>query len=157
MPLTLSIAGIGVELTRFPNNEYPRATMQALGAVEFSALGSAALQGSHFEPKFIWTISALVEYEQRALMEALAFEFQTRRRERIDCNILVYDTTATIVERSRTRDLVPNTSETLLPGSTHVSYYAQFNAAITDGPKYSASGRFDVLSLVLVETIKVSA
>lgn len=158
MPLTLSLAGISVTLNKFVSNEYPRILIQQLSSVEYSAYGSVALQGSHFEPKYMWSFQALCDKEQRLLLEAIAFEFQTRRRALEDSDILLYDTTAPIVERlPRTRVIVPNTTETVINGGTHVAYLAAFRCAITDGPKPSQNGRLDVLQLVLVETIKVSA
>ena len=105
----------------------------------------------------MWQFQALVEKEQRFLFDALAFEFQTRRRALQEFDILLYDTTDPIIERSRTRQIVPNTTETVINGGTHIAYHACFKCAITDGPKPSQNGRLDVLQLVLVETIKVPA
>lgn len=156
MSLTLSLAGISVTLDKFINNEFPRVTLQPLGAVEFSAYGSVALQGSYHEPKWIWTVTALIDPQQRALLDAIAYEFQTRRRELVDCDILLYDTTSPIIERSpRTRALVPDTAETAIGGS-HTQFFGQFFAGITDGPKYSQNGRKIVATLVLTETVKVT-
>ena len=157
MPLTLSLAGITVTISKFINTEFPRVTVQPLGAVEYSVLGSVALQGSYFEPKYMWQFQALCDKEQRLLLEALAFEFQTRRRALEECDILIYDTTAPLVEQSRTRAIVPNTTEMAINGGTHLAYYACFKSAIVDGLKPSQNGRLDMLQLTLSETVKVLA
>lgn len=158
MSLTLSLAGISVTLEKFLSTDYPRITIESLAAVEFSALGTPAISGSQFEPKFLWNISCLVNQQQRDLLEAIAYEFQTRRRALQACDILIYDRTATLKERSpRSRALVPTTAELSLNGGTHTAYYGQFYAGITEGPRFTKQGRLDAMSLVLTETIKVSA
>lgn len=154
MPLTLELAGLSVTFSDFINSEYPRITVQPLSAVEFSALGTPAIQGTYFEPKSMWQFSAYLDRHQRQLIEALAEEFHTRRRNLQDCDILLLDTTAHITERSpRSRGIVPGGIE-ILTGSSHISYHAQFLAAITDGPKFSSNGIVDVLSMSLTETIR---
>ena len=56
----------------------------------------------------------MIEKEQRSLIVALAFEFQSRRALE-DADILLYDTTAPIVERSsRSCAKVPAGEETVL-------------------------------------------
>lgn len=157
MPLTLTLAGISVTLDKFINTEYPRITVQSLGAVEFSALGTPGTFGALHEPKYMWQFQAVCDKEQRYLIEALAYEFQTRRRALVECDILLWDTTAPIIERSRTRAIVPNTTETVINGGTHFAYHACFRCAITDGPKPTQNGRVDVLQMVLTETLKVAA
>lgn len=155
MPLTLSLADLEVTFSDFVDNNYPRITVQQLSAVEFSALGTPAIQGTYFEPKFMWQFQAYCDRQQRQLIEAIAFEFHTRRRNLQDCDILVLDTTAFVTERSpRSRGIVPGTSEILINSGTYLSYHAQFLGAITDGPKFSSNGRVDVLSMSLTETIR---
>lgn len=155
MPLTIKLAGLEVTFSDFIDNNYPRITVQPLSAVEFSALGTPATQGTYFEPKFMWQFSAYLDRHQRHLIEAIAYEFHTRRRNLQDCDILLYDTTAYITERSpRTRGIVPGTSEVLINGGTHLSYHATFFCAITDNLKFSSNGIVDVLSMSLTETIR---
>lgn len=155
MPLTLSIAGLSVEFDKFLESDYPRVTVQPLSVVEFSILGTPAIQGSYFEPKFLWNFTAVCDQQQRDLLEAIAYEFHTRRRTLADGDILIYDTTATLIERSRSRAIVPGTAEVKLNGETHTVYYGQFKAGLTDGPKFSKLGRYDSVSVSLTETIKV--
>ena len=152
--LTLDLDSISVTFSSFANNEYPRTTVQPLSSVEFSVLGTPSIQGSYFEPKYMWNISAYIDREQREMLDAIAHEFHTRRRNLDDANILIYDRTATVAEKNRTRSLVPNTVETAIGGG-FVVYYAVFKAAIVDGPKYSQQGRKIVATLGLTETIKV--
>lgn len=155
MPLTLELAGLSVTFDNFINSEYPRISVQPLSQVEFSALGTPAIQGSYFEPKFLWQFTAYCDRHQKQLIEAIAFEFHYKRRNLQDCDILVLDTTAYITEREpRSRGIVPGATEILINGGTHSSYHAQFLAGITDGPKFSNNGRVDVLSMSLTETIR---
>lgn len=155
MPLTLSLAGITVTINNFINSEYPRVTVQPLSAVEFSAAGTPAIQGVYFEPKFMWQFSAYCSFTQRQLIEAIAHEFQTRRRNLQDCDVLLLDTTAYITEASpRSRAIVPGGVEMSINSGSHLSYHATFKAAITDGPKFSSNGRVDVLSMSLTETVR---
>lgn len=157
MPLTLTLAGLSVTLKDFLNNEYPRVTVQPLSAVEFSALGTPAIQGTYFEPKHLWNINAFVTKEQRDLLEAISFEFHARRRALAPCDILILDTTATVKERSpRSRAIVPNTEQVVLAANA-IAYYSQFLAGITDGPKFTQSGRLDAVTMTLIETIKANA
>lgn len=157
MPLTLSLAGITVTIDSFIGGEYPRVTVQPLSAVEFSALGTPAIQGTYFESKYLWQFTAFCDRNSRQLVEAIAHEFQTRRRALQECDILLLDTTAYITERApRSRAIVPGGVEVSINGGSHLSYHAQFHACITDGPKFSSNGRVDVLSMALTETVRVS-
>lgn len=158
MPLTLSLSGLSVTFNKFTSNEYPRITVQLLSVVEFSALGTPAISGTHHQAKYLWQFQAICDRTQRHLVEAIAHEFHTRRRNLEECDILVLDTTAYITERSpRTREIVPGAIETSINGGTWVAYHAQFLAAITDGPTFATSGtngRVDVLSMSLTETVR---
>lgn len=107
--------------------------------------------------KHLWTISAIVKEDQRQLIEAIAYEFHEKRRNLDDCDILIYDTTATVVEQTRTRDIVPDTSEQSINNGSHIAYYGVFKGAITEGPKFGGQGRYDILTMALTETILVAA
>jgi len=153
---TLSLAGISVTLNSFVSNDYPRISLQPLSAVEFSALGTPAVSGSYFEPKYIWSITAMVDKEKRNLIDAIAYEFQARRRALEECDILVIDKTAPVTERNpRSRAIAPGTIQTLL-GDSHVVYFAQFKAALTEPIKFSKLGILDSVSFSLVETVRVN-
>lgn len=158
MPLTLSLAGLEVTFYKFVSSEYPRISVQQLSVVEFSALGTPAISGSFHSAKYLWQFQALCDRTQRHLVEAIAHEFHTRRRNLEECDILVLDTTAYITERSpRSRGIVPGAVPTSINGGTYLSYHAQFLAAITNGPTWATSGtngRVDVLSLTLTETVR---
>lgn len=157
MPLTLELAGITVTFDTFINSEYSRITVQPLSQVEFSAAGTPAIQGTYFEPKFMWQFTASCDRNSRQLIEAIAHEFQTRRRNLQECDILLLDATAYITERSpRSRAIVPGGVEVSINGGSHLSYHACFKACITDGPKFSSNGRVDVLSMSLTETIRTT-
>lgn len=155
MPLTLSLNGIEVTFDHFTSSEYPRIIVQQLSAIEFSTAGTPAIQGPYFEPKFLWQFSAYCRDTQRQLIEAISYEFHTRRRALQECDILLLDTTGCITERKpRSRAIVPGGIEAIINDGTHTSYHAAFKAAITDGPKFSSNGRVDVVSMSLTETVR---
>lgn len=155
MPLTLSLAGISITFDKFLSTDYPRITVQPLAAVEFSVLGTPAVSGSYHEPKFIWSVNAICSLEQRYALEALAYEFNTRRRTLQDSDILIYDTTARVVEAiPRTRAIAPSTTEVAI-SSGHICYYPVFKAALTETIKFSELGHVDSVQFTLVETVKV--
>lgn len=152
--LTLSFADISVTFDKFLNSEYPRTLIQQ-ATLEFSTLGTAALGGSYYREKYLWNIGAFCDQEQRNALEAIFHEFSVARRALTDSDILVYDKTAVIVERSpRTRDIVPSTLERMI-GLNHVAYYPVCKAVITETPKFNYLGFNDSVTMVLTETIAV--
>lgn len=158
MSLTLQLAGVSVTLNNFLSSEFPRILIQQLSSVEYSAYGNPGTFGSLHEPKFMWQVTALIEKEQHLLLEAIAYEFHTRRRSLEECDILLWDTTAPIIERSpRSRAIVPAGEEILFNNGSHSQFFGQFKVAIVDGPKYTSSGRYITVTMALNETIKVLA
>lgn len=157
MALTLTIGTLSVRFGQFLDTSYPRSVIQQ-ATVEFSAMGTPAIQGSTFEAKHIWTVNTACDLEQRDLIEAIAYEFDAQRRSFGNHNILLYDNTAPIIERvPRTRALAPGATEQLLGGGAYTRYYAQFYAGITENPKFSKAGKKDFLTLSLTEAIRVPA
>lgn len=153
--LTLSLAGISVTFSPkslLSSNEYPRVAIQN-SAVEFSANGTPAVNGSAFAQKHLFTITAICTREQRQLLEAIAAEFQEKRRALLDSDILLYDGTAPIVEKPPLRQSIPGTTMVAIAGG-YFSYYAVFKVALTESPKFSKLGAYDAATLTLIETIR---
>jgi hypothetical protein len=156
MGLVLTLNEISVEFVRFLDTNYPRVLAEGSSSkVEFSIFGTPAIDGPAYISRHIWACNAIYTHEQRDLLEALFAEFHYRRRNQQLCDILIYDTTATLKERSpRTRALVPDTSERAI-GSSHVAYYAQFKGVFTEGPKFNKAGQWDFVQFTLTETVLV--
>lgn len=155
MALTLSLGGVTVTFHKFLDTNYPRTLIQN-ASVEFSVLGTPALLGPYHQQKHLWSINAVCDSATHDLVDSIAYEFQEKRSILKESDILIYDTTATIKERSRTRAIVPNTVELSLNGGSHTAYYAVFKAAITNGPTFSKLGRYDSVNLILTETVQVA-
>lgn len=154
MPLKLSIGTLSVTFDKFTNTEYPRIKVNP-ATVEYSAFGTVALGGSYYESKYLWNFQAFCDFTQRNLIEAIAEEFDYRRRNLLDAGILLEDTTAKFIERApQTRANVGSID--LIDGG-YLAYDAVFKVALTDMPKFTQQGRLDILSLTLAETIKVPA
>lgn len=156
MPLKLSIGSLSVTFDKFTNTDYPRIKVTP-ATVEYSAFGNPALGGPYHDQKHLWNFTCHCSSTQRNLIEAIAAEFDYRRRNLLDADILLEDTTSLLVERAPiSRAIVENTAtDSIAEG--YLCYYAKFKTAITDGPKFTEQGRLDILSLTLAETIKVVA
>ncbi|MGL4618742.1 MAG: hypothetical protein ACRCZS_06740 [Chroococcidiopsis sp.] len=153
MPLTLSLAGLTVSFNKFTSSDYPRILVTPLSQVEYSASGTPSISGTLYQPKYLWNFTAFCDFTQRNLIEALAEEFDYRRRNLFDADILLEDTTALIVERAPQTRVNVGAIDTI-PGG-YLAYHAAFKCALTDVPKFTQQGRLDILSLTLAETIKV--
>lgn len=161
MPLKLSFAGIEVTLSKFIADDQPRTIIQS-PALEYSAHGTPALQGTAYPAKYLWTINVAITNSDRDLLEALVYEFEEARRNLTSSDILIYDTTSRIRERSpRSRAIVAGTTERLINGGTHSAYFAQFNAVIIQMPKYTLPktclGYNHIVTMSLSETMRVPA
>lgn len=156
MPLKLSIGSLSVTFDKFTNTDYPRIRVTP-ATVEYSAYGTPALGGPYHDQKHLWSFNCHCSSTQRNLIEAVAAEFDYRRRNLLDADILLEDTTSLLVEKSPiTRAIVEGTAtDSIAEG--YLCYFAKFKTAITDGPKFVEQGRLDILSLTLAETIKVPA
>ncbi len=152
MPLKLSIGSLNVTFDRFTNTEYPRIKVNP-ATVEYSAAGTVALGGLYHEQKYLWSFTAFCDRTQRNLIEAIAEEFDYRRRNLFDADILLEDTTALIVERAPQTRVNVGAVDTIASG--YLAYHAAFKCAITD-LKFTQEGRLDILSLTLAETIKAT-
>jgi hypothetical protein len=122
--LTLSISGISVNLKRFVS--YDR-TLADTGVTEYSIVGTPLDSGPFYEPKHIWTISAMVTIEQWRALGAIFGECDRLRRQQGNYRITVDDSIQDFVEQgARTRAIASGGSQTSFTGG--VSYPARFYA-----------------------------
>lgn len=154
--IKLTIADISVILSKFLSNDYPRITVEPLTTVEYSAFGNPGLSGTYYQAKYLWSINAAIYPEQKELLEIIWDESERRRRNLEDADILIYDYSSTIKEKTRTRQLIPGTSEVIINGN-YISYYAQFKGVIVSQIKFTKLGIFDSVNFSLAETVKVFA
>lgn len=153
--IELSLAGLNVKLSKFLNNDYPRVIVQPT-SVEYSAYGVPVITGIHHQNKYLWSVNAICDRNQRDLLETIWWESEERQRKITDGNILIYDSTATIKEKTpRTRAIVPNTT-TIAIGTNYVSYFAQFKGLIISELKFTKAGVVDTVSFSIAETDLVS-
>jgi len=154
--IKLTIADISVTLNKFLSNDYPRITVEPLTTVEYSAFGNPALSGTYYQAKYLWSVNAAISPKEKELLEIIWDESERRRRNLEDPDIVIHDYSSTIKEKTRTRQLVPGTSEAIINGN-YVSYYAQFKGVIVSQIKFSKLGIVDSVNFSLAETVKVSA
>lgn len=160
MAIVLSIAGISVTLKETSSAEYPRQRI-SIAEVRHVATGSVAGTGTHYEPKFVWNLTAVtLDAEQKQLLDIVYYEHDRRRRALEPCDVVVDDRSARYTELlPRTRPIVPGTSEILYPAGvpTHAYYFPRFTAWFVKEPQYTAV-RLDYswkCSLSLVESAKL--
>ena len=155
MFLTLSLAGVSVTMNKFLNNEYPRVGVNS-AKVEYSIDGTPATSGSYTESKYLWVVNAIVSPSQKDLLEIIWWESEDRRRRLTnDADILIYDRTSTVKEKTpRSRGIVPNAAEVMI-NENYIAYYAQFWGIMTTDLKFSKLGIFDAVSFSMAETVRV--
>ncbi|MBW4648906.1 MAG: hypothetical protein KME06_09410 [Kastovskya adunca ATA6-11-RM4] len=159
MSLKLSINGLSLTINRCSDPKFPRARIQPYGGLEYSIHGTPIGDGSSFEPKFIWTITAVLLPEEALVLEAIYAEFDRQRRmpPYASADILLVDTYQQYIERlPRTRAIAPGATESLI-GSSHVGYFPQFKAWMVEPPVFSALGYYRSCTLTLQESVLVSA
>lgn len=150
--LSLSISGISVILKRFVS--YDR-VLADTGQTEYSIVGTPLDSGPVYEPKHIWTISAMVTIEQWRALGAIFGECDRLRRTQGNYSITVHDSIQDFIEQGyRTRGLASGGAETYFTGG--VSYPARFYARMFE-PKsqWQRNGLYPyVASFVLRELDK---
>ncbi|MEH2148609.1 hypothetical protein [Nostoc sp.] len=126
--LTLSISGISVTLKRFVS--YDR-ILADTGQTEYSIVGTPLDSGPVYEPKHIWTISAMVTCEQWYAIGAIFGECDAKRRTQGNYRITVDDSIQDFIEQgARTRALAFGGVQTNFTGG--VAYPAQFYARMLE-------------------------
>lgn len=129
--LTLTISGISVTLTKFIS--YDR-TLASTGDTEYSIVGTPLDSGPFYEPKHIWTISAMVTAAERQKLGAIFTKCDSLRRSQGNYRIKVEDSIENFLEDGgRTRALASGGSVASFSGG--VEYPAGFYARMFE-PKY---------------------
>jgi hypothetical protein len=126
--LTLSISGISVILKRFVS--YDR-ILADTGQTEYSITGAPLDSGPVYEPKHIWTISAMVTLPQWYAIGAIFGECDRLRRNQGNYRITVDDSIQDFVEQgTRTRAIASGGTEIAFTGG--VAYPARFYARMLE-------------------------
>lgn len=121
--LTLSISSFSVTLKRFVS--YDRIPADT-GQTEYSIAGAPLDSGPQYEPKHIWTVSAMVTIDQWRGLEGIFGECDRLRRTQGNYRIIVEDSIQDFVEATQTRAIAAGGAQTFFTGG--VSYPAQFYA-----------------------------
>ncbi|XHR83281.1 MAG: hypothetical protein ACFKPT_02605 [Gloeotrichia echinulata GP01] len=152
--LTLSIGFISVTLKRFVS--YDR-ILADTGQTEYSITGAALDSGPVYEPKHIWTCSAMVTTEQWRALGAIFGECDRLRRTQGNYRIIVDDSIQDFIEQGYgTRAIAPGGTQTYFTGG--VAYPARFYARMFE-PKsqWQKNGVYPyVASFVLRELDKAT-
>ena len=132
--------------------------MADTGQVEYSIVGTPLDSGPAHEPKYIWTVSTLVTWEEWHTLGAIFSKCDRLRRASGSYRILVEDSVQEVIEYGpRTRGLASGGTETT--GVWGVAYPAQFYARMLE-PKsqYLTNGVYPyIASFTLRELDKVLA
>lgn len=159
MSIQLILGSLSVTLAKFPDNKLPRAVVEPHAGLEYSIYGTSIGDGPRVEPKFIWSVNAFVDQNQEALIGAIYFEFDLLRRTQpyTPAEVRLIDTNQKYQERlPRTRAIASGTTATNI-GSSHVSYFAQFNVWFVKPPDFTELGRIRTVNLTFQESSKVPA
>jgi len=152
--LTLSISSISVTIKRFIS--YDR-TLATTGETDYSIVGTPLDSGPFYEPKHIWTISAMVTQDQWYAIGAIFGECDRLRRTQGNYRIAVDDSIQDFIEQGyRTRALALGGGQTNFTGG--VAYPARFYARMLE-PKsqWQKNGLYPyVASFVLRELDKAT-
>jgi hypothetical protein len=120
--LTLTIDTITTTLTRFTGYER---VLADTGQTEYSIIGTPLDTGPVYEPKHVWTISAMVTYEQWFALGAIFRKSDNLRRIQGNYRISLEDSVENFVESGvRTRALARFGNEVNFAGG--VAYPAAF-------------------------------
>jgi len=153
--LELSLNSQSVVIRNFNNADIPRVPIQVAG-LTYSSAGTPVGTGVAYEYKHLWDVTCRLEIAEAYELKALYGMFEYRRREKLDANILIIDTTDRYEEYgSRSRAIAPGTTD-VVNGYMHL-YFAQFKGWFTAAPKFSGNGRYRQCTFQLTETDKVPA
>ena len=122
-----------------------RIDQELAGTVEYSAYGGVALNGSPFEPKFVWTFSVAALQDQALADQTreLYAEYQRLKRAGSDPRITLEDTTEYYFEAGpRTRALATSASQIVT--TTGIKYHAKYYAYFERPPEFSIGEGFTV-------------
>lgn len=131
--------------------------------IERTAAGTAIVKGSVAELPHIWEFQSVVSKSDWLILEAMAFDFEQRRRNFQDFKILLTDTFFEHIEKSpRTRATAPAPLNQVTEIGDSVSYYARYWALFARMPEAVQTGILNgeecvVVSMLLEEdSLKVT-
>lgn len=143
---------IGVPgVTPFSGNEYPRKPI-SLGGITRSINGTPILSGPAYETPHIWSFSALLDADNRALLDMMWADWDADRSQKF----IIDDNIQPFIERSpRTRALAIGASPTF--NGNLVVYHARFYAIPTVPFASSPKGRYTEVTATFEELEKLPA
>jgi hypothetical protein len=130
--LTLSINELSVAIAHFTN--YDRIS-PSTGEMDYAIDGTPTDSGLAYEPKLIWTISALVSESQKETLSQIFATSDRLRRQQLNYQIAVDDSIQDLIEEQASRDAVDEVKA--INGG--VIYSAKFYARIFE-PKFVKMG-----------------
>lgn len=159
--LIITLGSISVTLDKFESFDYPRIYPDSLNdSVIYTADGSTAGNGFSQFDKFQFDITARCTQSQEEMIQLLCAEYRYRRQNGLDASVIVDDKTQKHAERlPRTRALATGTSATNYPSvsPTHALYYPKVKCWIERMPKFTLSGVYTTVNMLLTETEKYEA
>jgi len=157
--LKLIFADLDLTIYDVVDPKFPRTRSDPVASVEYSVAGTPILDGPSFEPKYIWTISCLLENDDAIALKLIYHESDKKRRlpPYGSSEITIIDYFDPVAEKvPRTRAIAPDSVETVVrPG--YISYHAQFKGFLLKEPEFSEEGIYRLANFTLVESSKISA
>ena len=131
--LKLAIGTNALEIKAFTTY---RPSMVGGGAPTYSLSGTAVDGGVSHDPKMLWEIGAILEYEQMLMLKLLFASSDQLRRSLAPYSLLIFDTITPIVEvgTTNTRAIVPTLTAAPI-GVGAISYFAQYYGGFVAPPK----------------------
>ena len=152
--ITLLINNLSLEISKFLSPQIPRARIKPQPTLEYSIYGAPIGTGPIFNPKFHWTINAILTSEQVSTLEAIYAEFIYQAKNGAN-GILIEDRIHPIIEKTpQTRSAINGTSTTTINGG-YIKYYAKYYAWIIESPTYEKAGINFNTTFQLQETNKI--
>lgn len=144
MTLTLGVPSV----TPWSESSYPR---ERIDGPQFSrsAFGSVIQEGTFYTPPHSWSLGFRCRTADRQKIKRMYdYWLENGGYVRID------DEVEPVNETTRTRALVPSTTETTVDGM--VEYYSRFDAYFVAEPKFSQDGAWITVSCQFTEGTKVA-
>jgi hypothetical protein len=141
MTLTLTLDTFSATLTQFlASNGYERTVIAPGGEVEYSLDGTPIVDGQLYEPKFVWTLGALVTQAQYRQLKLIYRRSERKRAADQDFAIAVADYVENYFEdqTGRTRALAPGGTVISIDGEG-LEYPALFHVRLYE-PKFERTG-----------------
>jgi hypothetical protein len=139
----------------------PPRVRSAMPEIERSASGNTIVRGAVTELPHLWEFQSVLSKPDWLILEAIAFDYDERRRNFQDFKMLLTDTFFEHIERApRTRATAPAPLNQVTTIGDSISYYAQFYALFAKMPEAVQTGRLSnseecvVVSVILEEDVE---